>query len=104
MTIYGVGLFGVVGDIYVVPVVGKFWCSYCSQRLWTHVLMNIIEGLFHSPRTLNGHVKKGTASLIRLPGVTTVKWSQIGTALMFLSNLSSLLWIILVIWGTLKDG
>ena len=48
-----------------------------------------IEGLFHSPQTVNGHVKKGTGSPIRLPGVTTVKWSQIGAALMFLSNLPS---------------
>ena len=55
-----------------------------------NVLMTIIEGLFHSPQTLNGHVKKGTGSLIRLPGVTTVKWSQIGAALTFLSNLPSL--------------
>ena len=49
-------------------------------------LMTIIEGLFGSPQTLNGHVKKGTGSLIRLPGVTTVKWLQIGAALMFLSH------------------
>ena len=28
MTIYGVGIFGVVGVIYVVPEVVKFWCSY----------------------------------------------------------------------------
>ena len=54
-------------------------------RIGTHVQMTIIEGLFHSPQTLNGHVKKGTGSLIRLPGVTTVKWSQIGAALTFLS-------------------
>ena len=53
--------------------------------------MTIIEGLFHSPQTLNGHVKKGTGSLIRLPGVTTIKWLQVGAALMFLSNLPSLL-------------
>ena len=53
--------------------------------------MTIIEGLFHSPQTLNGHVKKGTGSLIRLPGVTTVKWLQIGAALTFLSNTPSLM-------------
>ena len=52
--------------------------------------MTIIGGLFYSPQTLNGHVKKGTGSLIRLPGVTTVQCSQIGAALMFLSNLPSL--------------
>ena len=59
-------------------------------RIQTHVLMTIIEGLFDSPQTLNVHVKKGTGSLIRLPGVTTVKWAQIGAALTFLSNLPSL--------------
>ena len=53
--------------------------------------MTIIEGLFHSPQTLNGHVKKDTGSLIRLPCVTTVKWLQIGAALMFLSILPSLI-------------
>ena len=63
-------------------------------RIRTHVLMTIIEGLFHSPQTLNVHVKKGTGSLIRLPGVTTVKWSQIGAALTFLSNLPSLVKIL----------
>ena len=60
----------------------------CSIR--THVLMTIIEGLFHSPQTLNGHVEKGTGSLIRLPRVTTVKWLQIGAALTFLSHTPSL--------------
>ena len=53
--------------------------------------MTIIEGLFDSPQTMNGHVKKGTGSLIRLPGVTTVKWWHIGAALMFLSHTPSLL-------------
>ena len=52
--------------------------------------MTIIEGLFHSPQTLNGHVKKGTGSLIQHPGATTVKWTQIGAALTFLSNIPSL--------------
>ena len=33
VTIYGVGIFGVVVDIYVIPVVVTFWCSHCSQRL-----------------------------------------------------------------------
>ena len=61
-------------------------------RIRTHVLMTIIEGLFYSPQTLNGHVKKDTGSLIQLPGVTTVKWSQIGAALTFLSNTPSLVW------------
>ena len=56
----------------------------------THVLRTIIEGLFDSPQTLNGHVKKGTGSLIQLPGVTTVKWLHIGAALMFLSHTPSL--------------
>ena len=60
-------------------------------RIGTHVQMTIIEGLFHSPQTLIGHVKKGSGSLIRPPGVTTVKWSQIGAALTFLSNTPSLL-------------
>ena len=59
-------------------------------RIRTHVLMTIIKGLFHSPQTLNGHVQKGTGSLIQHPGVTTVKWSQIGAALTFLSNIPSL--------------
>ena len=97
MTIYGVEFFEVVGDIYVIPVVVTFWCSHCSQRLWkpsfagTHVLRTIIEVLFDSPQTLNGHVKKGTGSLIQLPGVTFVKWLHIGAALMFLSHTPSLL-------------
>ena len=60
-------------------------------KIRTRVLMTIIEGLFHSPQTLNGHVKKGTGSVIRLPGVTTEKWLQIGTALTLLSSLPSLL-------------
>ena len=60
-------------------------------RIQTHVLMTIIEGLFHSPQTLNGHVKKGTGSLIQHPGAATVNWSQIGAALTFLSNIPSLL-------------
>ena len=60
-------------------------------RIRTHVLVTIFEGLFHSPQTLNGHVKKGTGSLIQHPGATTVKWSQIGAALTFLSNTPSLL-------------
>ena len=64
-------------------------------RIRTHVLMTIIEGLFHSPQTLNGQVKKGTGSLIQHPGATTVKWSQIGAALTFLSNTPSLIQI----WG-----
>ena len=34
MTIDGVGIFGVVGFICVVPVKVTFWCSYCSQPLW----------------------------------------------------------------------
>ena len=59
-------------------------------RIQTHVLMTIIEGSFDSPQTLNGHVKKGTGSLIQHPGATTVKWSQIGAALTFLSNTPSL--------------
>ena len=49
------------------------------------------KGLFYSPQTLNGHVKKGTGSLIRLPGVTTGKWSQIGAALTFLMHTPSLI-------------
>ena len=53
--------------------------------------MTIIEGLFHSPQTLNGHVKKGTGSQIQHQGATTVKWSQIGAVLMFLSNIPSLI-------------
>ena len=53
--------------------------------------MTITEGLFHSPQTLNGHVKKGTGSLIQHPGAATVKWSQIGAALTLLSNTPSLL-------------
>ena len=52
--------------------------------------MTIIKGLFYSPQTLNGHVKKGTGSLIQHPGATTVKWSQIGAALTVLSNTPSL--------------
>ena len=68
-------------------------------RIRTHVLMTIIEGLFHSPQTLNGHVKKGTGSLIQHPGATTVKWSQIGAALTFLSNTPSLTWISLLRFG-----
>ena len=60
-------------------------------RIRTHVLITIIEGLFDSPQTLNGHVKKGTGSLIQHPGATTVKWSQIGAALTFLSNTPSLI-------------
>ena len=59
-------------------------------RIQTHVLMTIIEGLFHSPQTLSGHVKIGTGSIIRLPGVTTIKWLQVGAALMFLSHTPSL--------------
>ena len=59
-------------------------------RIQTHVLMTVIEGSFDSPQTLNGHVKKGTVSLIRLPGVATVKWLQIGAALMFLTHTPSL--------------
>ena len=39
---------------------------------------------------MNGHTKKGTGSLIRLIGGSTAKWSQIGTALTFLSNTPSL--------------
>ena len=38
------------------------------------------------PQTRNGHIKKGTGSLIRLLGGTTAKWSQIGAALTFSSN------------------
>ena len=46
--------------------------------------MTIIEGSFYSPQTLNGHIKKGIDSLIRLIGGTTAKWLQIGAALTFL--------------------
>ena len=53
--------------------------------------MIMVDRLFHSPHTLNVHVKKGNGSLIRLPGETTAKWSQIGAALMFLSHTPSLL-------------
>ena len=58
-------------------------------RIRTNVFMTIIEGLFNSPQTPNRHVEKGTGSLIRLPGVATVKWSQIGAVLMFLSHTPS---------------
>ena len=52
--------------------------------------MTMIEGSFDSPQALNGHVKKSTGSLIRFPGVTTVKWLHIGAALKFLSHTPSL--------------
>ena len=52
--------------------------------------MTMIERSFDSPQALNSHVKKSTGSLIRLPGVTTVKWLHIGAALMFLSHTPSL--------------
>ena len=46
--------------------------------------MTIVERSFYSPQTLNGHIKKGSDSLIPLLGGTTAKWSQIGAALTFL--------------------
>ena len=58
---------------------GQFLC-----RIYPHVLMTIIEGSFYSTQTLNGHIKTGTDSLIRLIRGTTAKWSQIGAALSFL--------------------
>ena len=98
MTIYGVGIFwsgweyicssssrDILVSLLIPMTMETFIC-----RIRTHVLMTIFEGLFHSPQTLNGHVKNGTGSLIQHPGATTVKWSQIGAALTFLSNILSL--------------
>ena len=99
MTIYGVGIFEVVGDIYIysssssevlVKLLFPTIIENLICRIRTNVFMTIIEGLFHSPQTLNGHVKKGTGSLIQHPGVTTIKWLQIGAALTFLSHTPSL--------------
>ena len=47
--------------------------------------------VMYSHQTLNGHIKKGSDSLIRLIGGSTAKWSQICDALTFLSNTRSLL-------------
>ena len=69
-------------------------------RIRPHVLGTILlKGPFNPPQTLNGQIKKGTNSLIRLIGVTTAKWLQNGAALLFLSNTPSLIQVINVDWG-----
>ena len=95
MTINSVGILGVDFGLFckqpslILPYV--YFLYQITKQSYGNLPLQDLTPCHEDHQTLNGHIKKGSDSLIRLIGGPTAKWLQIGAVLMFLSHTPSLM-------------